>query len=50
MLQDLRHAVRLLVHNKAWTLVVVLSIALGIGANTASLSARDCLAGTRLTA
>jgi len=39
MLQDLRYAVRLLVQNKAWTLVVVLSIALGIGANTALFSA-----------
>src|SRR4029079_16168602 len=39
MLQDLRYAVRLLVQNKAWTLVVVLSIALGIGANTARFSA-----------
>jgi predicted permease len=39
MLQDLRYAVRLLVQNKAWTLVVVVSIALGIGANTALFSA-----------
>ncbi|MBW8867888.1 MAG: ABC transporter permease [Acidobacteria bacterium] len=39
MLQDLRYAVRLLVQNKAWTLVVVMSIALGIGANTALFSA-----------
>ena len=39
MLQDLRYAVRLLVQHKAWTLVVVLSIALGIGANTALFSA-----------
>ena len=39
MLQDLRYAIRLLVQNKAWTLVVVLTIALGIGANTALFSA-----------
>jgi predicted permease len=37
--QDLRHAVRLLLQNKGWTLVVALSIALGIGANTALFGA-----------
>src|SRR5437773_2269618 len=39
MLRDLRHAVRLLLHSKMWALVVVLSLALGIGANTAIFSA-----------
>jgi predicted permease len=35
MLKDLRHAVRLLISARGWTAVVVLSLALGIGANTA---------------
>ena len=39
MIRDLRHAVRLLLRSKAWTLVVVLSLALGIGANTAIFTA-----------
>ena len=39
MLRDLRHAVRVLLQAKAWTAVVVLSLALGIGANTALFSA-----------
>jgi hypothetical protein len=39
MLQDLRHGARLLLQNKAWTLVVILSVALGIGANTALFGA-----------
>jgi predicted permease len=39
MLKDLRHAVRMLWSAKGWTLVVVLSLALGIGANTALFSA-----------
>src|SRR5687767_1523193 len=39
MLKDLRHAVRMLLHAKGWTAVVVLSLALGIGANTALFSA-----------
>jgi len=43
VLRDLSHAIRLLRHNKLWTLVVVLSLALGIGANTAILSAIDGL-------
>jgi hypothetical protein len=43
MLQDLRHGIRLLLRNKGWTLVVVLSVALGIGANTALFSAMNGL-------
>ena len=39
MLKDLRHAARTLLQNKAWTAVVVLSLGLGIGANTALFSA-----------
>jgi predicted permease len=39
MFKDLRHAVRLLLHAKGWTVIVVLSLALGIGANTAIFSA-----------
>jgi predicted permease len=35
MLNDLRHAVRVLLHAKSWTLIVVVSLALGIGANAA---------------
>ena len=38
MIKDLRHAVRMLLHAKGWTAVVVLSLALGIGANTALFS------------
>jgi hypothetical protein len=34
MLQDLRWAIRLAIRNRALTLVIVLSLALGIGANT----------------
>src|SRR5262245_43296916 len=39
MLQDLRLGVRMLLQNKGWTVVVVLSLALGIGANTTLFSA-----------
>ena len=39
MLRDIRHAVRMLLHSKGWTAVVVVSLALGIGANTAIFSA-----------
>src|SRR2546430_16952675 len=39
MFRDLRHAVRMLARAKGWTTVVVLSLGLGIGANTALFSA-----------
>ncbi len=43
MIQDLRYAVRVLLQGKAWSAMVVLSLALGIGANTALLSAANGL-------
>jgi predicted permease len=43
MFKDLSHAVRMLFHAKGWTAVVVLSLALGIGANTAIFSAVNSL-------
>jgi predicted permease len=39
MLKDLRYGLRMLLHAKGWTAVVVVSLALGIGANTAIFSA-----------
>src|SRR5438874_3872483 len=48
MLKDLRHAARLLLHAKGWTTVVVLSLALGIGANTALFSAVDAMLLTKI--
>src|SRR5215217_7418487 len=39
MLKDLRYGVRMLLHARGWTAVVVLSLAVGIGANTALFSA-----------
>ena len=44
MLNDLRYAARLLLKSKGWTAMVVLSVALGIGANTALFSAVNGLA------
>ena len=48
MLKDLRHAVRMLLQAKGWTAVVVLSLALGIGANTALFSAVNGMLLTRI--
>src|SRR6476469_11178111 len=39
MIRDIRHAARMLLQAKGWTAVVVVSLALGIGANTALFSA-----------
>ena len=39
MLHDLKHAFRMLLHTKGWTIVVLLSLAIGIGATTALFTA-----------
>ena len=48
MLKDLRHSVRMLLRAKGWTAVVLMSLALGIGANTALFSAVNGLLLTEL--
>ena len=43
LLQDLRHALRAMLKNRAFTALAVLSLALGIGANTAIFSFMDAI-------
>ena len=43
MFKDLRYAIRVLLHGKTWSAMVVLSLALGIGANTALFTATNGL-------
>ena len=47
-IQDLRYGVRMLLKQKGLTLIVVISLALGIGANTALFSVVDALLLKRL--
>jgi predicted permease len=48
MLKDLRHAVRVLLRAKGWSTVVILSLALGIGANTAIFTGVNALLLTQI--
>ena len=43
MLQDLRYALRMMARNRVFTAMAVLSLALGIGANTAIYSFMDAI-------
>src|ERR687897_874356 len=50
MFKDLRHAVRVLLRAKGWSTVVLVSLALGIGANTAIFSGVNALLLTEIPA
>jgi predicted permease len=50
MFKDIRHGIRTLLHAKGWTAVVVLSLALGIGANAAIFSALNGMLLTTIPA
>src|SRR5436853_3215764 len=43
LLSDIKHGCRLLIRNPAFTIVVLLALALGIGANTAVFSVMDAV-------
>ncbi|PYU94015.1 MAG: multidrug ABC transporter substrate-binding protein, partial [Acidobacteria bacterium] len=43
LVQDLRYALRTMIHNRAFTALAALSLALGIGANTAIYSFMDSI-------
>src|SRR5262249_8155948 len=48
VIKDLRHAIRMLLNAKGWTAVVVLSLALGIGANAALFTAVNGMLLTKI--
>src|SRR5882672_2195861 len=48
IMADLRHALRVLAKNRAFTAVAILTLALGIGANTAIFSLTDQILMRRL--
>jgi len=47
--QDVRHAIRVLAHNPGFSLTVIVSIAIGVGANAAMFSVADTLVLRPLT-